>query len=252
MAVIPFEQIDHLIYLPVSVNGSKLRFVLDGGSSVFVIDSSKVKQLSLNTAGKGKIQGAGSGSVDVTYTDSITYNLNVIKITIPKSTIINLTNAIPGQKIDGIVGFDLFDKYVVEINYHANTLRLFDPKSFFYSGSGSRIPITIKRKLIYAHAKVKVAGHTPEVHEFVIDSGSSDNVDDDLIAKSTSPKTEGNGGVGLGQTFKVKVGYIESFQIGKYVVKNIKGISGAEVIGNGFLHNYTVFFDYSRKQIILE
>src|ERR1022692_634554 len=100
VAVIPFEQINHLIYLPVSVNGSKLRFVLDGGSSVFVIDPSKVKELGLKTKGNGIIHGAGKGSVAVTYADSVNYDLNAIAITVPKSTIIDLSNVIPGQKID--------------------------------------------------------------------------------------------------------------------------------------------------------
>lgn len=252
VAVIPFEQIDHLIYLPVTVNGTKLRFVLDGGSSVFVIDPSKVKELGVKTEGKGIIRGAGKGSVGVSYADSITYDLNAITITVPKSTIIDLSNVIQGQKIDGIVGYDLFEKYVVEINYHTNTIRLFDPKTFAYSGNGSRIPITIKRKQVYAHAKIKIAGHTPETHEFIVDSGSSDNVDDTLIAKSTAPKTESTGGVGIGQTYKVTVGYIEEFKIGKYTLNHLRGTADAETIGNGVLHNYTVIFDYGRKQMILE
>jgi len=253
IALIHVEQIDNLIYMPVSINGSNtLRFFLDCGASLFVIDSSKTKELGLKTNGNGKIQGAGEGNVNVTYTDSLSFNLPGIKINVPRATIIDLSNAIPGQKVDGLVGYDLFAKYVVEINFHANTVRLFDPKKFLYSGNGSRIPIIIRRKQIYVHAKVKVAGYAPVIHEYIVDSGSSDNVDDDLIAQSTASKSEGLGGVGIGQTFKVKVGYIESFQIGKYLIRNIKGVSGAQVIGNGLLHNYTVIFDYSRKRMILE
>jgi hypothetical protein len=253
IAVLHVEQVDDLIYMPVSINNSKtLRFFLDGGASVFVIDSATAKELGLKTIGNGKIQGAGEGRVNVTYADSLSFNLPGIKINVPRATVMDISNAIPGQKVDGLVGYDLFAKYVVEINYHTNTIRLFDPPNFVYTGNGSRIPITLQRKLVHVHAKVKVAGHAPVIHEYVVDSGSSDNVDDDLIAQSTASKGEGVGGVGLGKTFKVKVGYIESFQIGKYLVKNIKGVSGAQVIGNGFLHNYIVIFDYSRKQMILE
>ena len=253
LAVIHFEQVDNLIYLPVTVNGSKpLRFFLDGGASVCVIDPLIVKSLGLKTSGSGVIHGAGNGAVKVTYTDSITFGLPSVNLAVPKATVIDLSTSIPGQKLDGLIGFDLFNKYVVEINYHTSTIRLYDPATFHYSGKGSQIPITFKKKLVFIHAKIKIAGNAPAMHEYLVDTGSGDIVDDTLIARSSAPKTDGTGGVGLGSTFAVKIGGVESLQIGKYLIKNLEGTSGSQAIGNGLLHNYDVFFDYRHKQIILE
>lgn len=253
LAVIHFEQVDNLIYIPVTVNGSKpFRFFLDGGSSACILDPQVIKALGLKTSGSGVIHGAGSGGIAVTYADSISFGLPGINLVVPKATVIDLSISIPGQKVDGLIGYDLFNKFVVEINYHTNTIRLYDPKTFHYSGNGSRIPITLVRKLVHISATVKVAGLTPKVHDYLVDTGSGDSIDDTLIAHSSAPKTDGTGGVGLGNTFTVKIGTVEWLRLGRYTLKKLEGTSGSQAIGNGLLHNYDVFFDYLHHQLILE
>ena len=253
LAVIHFELVDNLIYIPITVNGSNpLRFFLDGGSSACIVDPAVVKALRLKTSGSGVIHGAGSGGIAVTYAYSISFGLPGVNLNVPKATIIDLSTSIPGHKVDGLIGYDLFNKYVVEINYHTSTIRLYDPETFHYSGNGSKIPITLVRKLVHISATVKIAGHTPKVHDYLVDTGSGDSIDDTLIAQSTAPKTDGTGGVGLGKTFTVKIGAVEWLRIGKYTVENLRGTSGSQAIGNGLLHNYDVFFDYSHHQLILE
>jgi len=251
IAVIHFEQIDHLIYIPITINGSTpQRFILDSGASVWVIDPSQVSELGLKTQGNGIIHGAGSGSVDVTYADSISFGLAGIKNIVPKTTIIDISNAVPGQKIGGLIGYDFFERYVVEIDYHTNTIRLFDPKDFIYKGKGTIVPITIKKKQIYIRAKIKVVGQEAIENEYLVDSGSADEINDELISKVA--KTTADGGVGIGKGFKVALGNIETFTIGNITLKNIPGVSGGQKIGAGLLHNYTVIFDYTHKQMILE
>jgi hypothetical protein len=253
VAIIPIEIVDNLLFLPVSINGSRpLQFILDGGSSVFVIDPVVIRELSLRTEGNGTIKGAGEGRVKVTYADSINYNLGPTKIDVPKSTVIDLSKAVPGHECAGLIGYELFERYVVEINYQDKTVKLFDPQTYKYTGHGSVLPLTISTKRAFVKATVKVAGPTSEIHSYLIDTGSSDSVDDNLIAQSTEPTTDATGGVGVGQTFNVKIGYIESFQFGKYTTKHIKGVSGAELIGNIFLHDYLLTFDYSRLQLMVE
>jgi hypothetical protein len=60
------------------------------------------------------------------------------------------------------------------------------------------------------------------------------------------------GGVGVGQTFTIVEGKIKTFQIGKYKLQNLDGVSGANKIGAGLLSHYKVIFDYSRLSMILE
>jgi hypothetical protein len=253
LAVLHFELVDQLIYLQVAVNGSTpRRFILDSGASVWVIDAGQVAGLGLVTKGSGKISGAGEGKVDVNYTDSVVFGLPPMKTMVPKVTIIDISKAVPGQKVDGLIGYDFFAQYVVEIDFRAKIIRLYDPKDYKYTGKGDRIRLNIRNKLIYVPATIKVAGHDAAEKEYLVDTGSSDTIDDDLVAQATTAKTGAVGGVGLGKQFKVVIGNVETFQIGKKVLNNLSGVSGGQKIGNGLLHSYKVIFDYSHKEMILE
>ncbi|WP_183576207.1 aspartyl protease family protein [Mucilaginibacter sp. X5P1] len=253
IAEIHFETIDNLIYVPVSVNGSAYcRFILDGGSSVCVVDSSIVNSLHLTGSGDGIIHGAGTGAVKVSYCDSITYKLKDIKTLVPRSDIINLSNAVPGQKLDGLLGYDFFLKYVIEINYKNKVIRLYQPENYHYKGKGSVVPISFFKKIPHFRAKVKVPGRPLVEKDYAIDTGSSDVINENLLNVSTGPKKEVVGGVGVGQKFTIVQGKIETFQIGKYILHNLDGVSGADKIGAGLLSRYIVVFDYSRSHMILE
>lgn len=255
LAIISFEQGDNLPYLQVRVNNSKpLNFVLDSGASVWVINKSVAQALRLKADNEGKITGAGAGAVNVAYTKDVSFDLSGFKNEVSNVALIDLSDlsSTLGHQIDGIIGYDFFEQYVVEIDYDANIVRLYDPKNYQYSGSGEVIPITIKKKHAFLNAKIKVAGKESVEREYLIDSGSSDAVNDDLVAESTAPKKEVVGGVGIGQQFKIVLGRVERFQIGNYVFENTNGAAGGQKIGGELLHRFTVIFDYSRQQMILE
>ena len=40
------------------------------------------------------------------------------------------------RQVDGIIGFELFNNFVVEIDYAASRLRVFDHKNYQHSGKG--------------------------------------------------------------------------------------------------------------------
>jgi hypothetical protein len=256
ITTIPFELYDNLIYLTVRVNGSKpLWFILDSGASGCVIDQTQAKLLGLKTEGKAKGTGAGAGTYDLTFAKNVTFKLSVIETQIESSYVIDLSSnlSVEGREAHGILGYDFFNRYVVLIDYDAMILRLYDPRTYNYSGRGEIIPFTFKRKLPHVTAKFKVAGHEPADRDFLIDTGSADAVDDDLIAQASSPKLETVGGVGLGQEFKTVLGRAEWLKLGSFTIDNTLGVSGGTaLIGGEVLHRFTVIFDYSRHQMILE
>jgi len=238
------------------VNASKpLWFILDSGASGCVIDQTQAKLLGLKTEGKAKGTGAGAGTYDLTFAKNVIFKLSVIETQIESSYVIDLSSnlSVEGREANGILGYDFFNRYVVLIDYDAMILRLYDPQTYNYSGRGEIIPFTFKRKLPHITAKFKVAGHEPADRDFLIDTGSADAVDDDLIAQASSPKLETVGGVGLGQEFKTVLGRAEWLKLGSFTIENTLGVSGGTaLIGGEVLHRFTVIFDYSRQQMILE
>src|SRR5262249_37476941 len=94
--------------------------------------------------------------------------------------------------------------------------------------------------------------------ELLVDSGSDDAVDDELIAKSTEPLMDVTGGVGLGKTFRIVVGHVPKLKLGGLVLEDMHGgatIGGARVVplpGGCGLRRFTAIFDFSRQRLILE
>jgi hypothetical protein len=146
VASIPFELYGNLAYLPVSVNGSgPLWFILDSAVDSLVIAARQAAALGLKTQGQGKAYGVGDQSVGITATKNVSLRLGGIDL--PNRTLIvypttHLEQA-AGRRIDGVLGSPIFKRFVVEIDYAAQIVRLYEPKSFVYSGKGEALPIRI-------------------------------------------------------------------------------------------------------------
>jgi hypothetical protein len=51
-----------------------------------------------------------------------------------------------GRSIEGVLGVNLFRRYVVVIDYPAKTLALYEPARFAYQGPGEIIPLRFKKR----------------------------------------------------------------------------------------------------------
>jgi membrane-associated protease RseP (regulator of RpoE activity) len=110
----------------------------------------------------------------------------------------------------------------------------------------------MKKNLPYVELGLQVKGAERQNKEILVDTGSSDSIDNDLIAQSTAPRLTAIGGVGLGQEFHIQLGHYESVQLGKLSFKNVAGASGASLMGGEFLHRFTTIFNYQKNQLIFE
>lgn len=116
---LPFQITNNLIILRGGINGSKpLSLLLDTGAGGSVINESRAKELGL----KLKRQGAaatGDGPVESSFVKGVELNVSGVKLSDLTLTAIDLRGleAGFGQPIDGILGYDIFARFVVEIDY---------------------------------------------------------------------------------------------------------------------------------------
>jgi hypothetical protein len=253
VAVIPFTDNGKLVSLRVRVDRSAERpFTLDSGASVSVIDSNVAAALRMRPRGSRLGTGAGAGKVRFLIYRDVPLALGGARWVAPTVYGVSLRQAGTTLQEDGLVGSDLFFRYVVDIDYGRHRLALYEPKTFRYTGTGSAIPLTIVKHVSHADVTIKVAGREPQVRRLLIDSGSEDSVDDTIVGTSTAPKKQIST-TGLGRSVAAYIGPIEWARIGRFVVRDLSGTSsGVPLLGSDVLRKFRVTFDYSRKRMYLE
>ena len=244
--------------MPVRVNRSEpLWFILDSGANSCVLDHARAREVGLREIGTGNGSGAGSGPVPYRRYDGRNVRFDVGGAQFRSEHLISLDlsnqHAILGRPVDGILGSDLFRQFVVEIDYEAKVVRLHQPTTFRYTGDGEVLPLSFERRLPYMVATLTVPGQPPEQRRLQVDTGSQDAVDDSLLLRSSGQMREVTGGVGMGQTYSVKLGKFAQVRLGRLALENVPGVApGVCLVSTEVLRRFRMIFDYTRAELILE
>lgn len=273
---IPFQLTDGLIYMQASLNGSSpLWVILDTGSSYTVIDASVSKTLGLDFRGGGIAYGPGQG-----FTQEFAFaghaTLMFAGAELGDQTVATLPlgwfSRELGRRVDGFLGSNIFQNYVVEIDYANEMLRFHDPASYSYSGPGEHFPIEfLWGNIPSVRAEVLTQDGTAIQGAFLVDSGAttaiwlsrtfSDTHPEFLSAQET---IEVPSVVAVGGEFSARLGRVPAVRLGKFLVsmplvqfsQNTSGIFAtpglAGTIGAETLRRFTVIFDYRHREMILE
>lgn len=255
---VPFDTaMGGLVVVRAALNGGAAGWwVLDSGASVCVVDAALAERRGLERAGRGSVGGAGAGRVAA---DTVRGGVRVEvggEVTECEGTVaIDLSGLAEPlrQRIDGILGFDFLRRHVVEIDYADRRLRLHDPRTYRYAGSGRRIPLQFRDRHPYVAARISV-GHGPPVERtLLVDTGSGDAVDDSLVLHSPRPTRTVTGGVGLGSTYQVTSGLLDVVELGGFRITDVPSVApGPALVGGAVLRRFTVILDYGRQEMILE
>jgi hypothetical protein len=256
LASVPLTILEDIPYLEVRVNGSTpLWFNIDSGASGCVIDLAQCKRLGIPTEGQAKGTGAGAGTYDVTYAKDATFTVGTLKTKVDKVMVIDLSGVkIPeDKKLAGLLGYEFFQRYVVVLDYEKGALTVHDPKTFAYRGQGDVIPLTFKKKVPFVKGTIVVPGRPPAANrEWLVDTGSGDALNDELLAESTGEKKKVTGGHGLGKEFAVWLTTADRVDLGRFHFAKVSGVSGGMKIGGGLLRHFTVILDYPKQRMILQ
>lgn len=278
-----FEMINNLIIVPVFINGSDtLKFILDTGVSHTMITSlNGAPGISFNYAREIELFGLGSGREVKAYHSFGNvlempgiqgFNHNII---ILKEEFDYLSQGL-GTQIHGLLGYDVFDSFVVEIDYNTRRLHLYNPK-FYREKRRDKLlkkytPVDmeiIKRKP-FIIAKVYAENNEAIDARLLVDSGASHAIS---LFKSSDERLAipDNSiysflGVGLSGDIYGHIGRNKRFSLGDYKFKkplvtypdeesvNISGYDNkrAGSIGADILQRFTVVFDYHGKEMLLK
>ena len=254
--------------VPTKVNGSKpLWFLLDTGYGVTTIHPDLIEPLGLKRAGQLTIVGIAGEEKAVTYEGAVFdfggTNYSPRRVASLPSDAENFHH-----RRDGVLGAGFFRRFVVEVDFAKNILRLHEPQSFDYSGKGEILPLQFEQDVPIVEATITTPRKKLVRGRFDVDTGCDDHLclsrefveTNQLALKADAPPSGKKVGVGGGA--RIHLGTVSQLQLGRFTLKKVsanffadgspagKGIDGH--IGMATLQHYKVIFDYSRRRMILE
>jgi len=275
---ISFSLINNVIIIPVEINGVTLSFLLDTGVSKPIIfnylnvsDTLRIKDTETIF-----LKGLGGGdSVETLKSSNNVLRIgDAIKLRQDLYAVFNSNlNFAPklGIPVHGIIGYDIFKDFVVEINYSKRYIKITEPKVYKYKKCKKceTFNLEFNNYKPYLNANVTINDKNIPV-KLLIDTGGSDALwlfeNDSLGIVSTSKYFDDFLGHGLSGSVYGKRSKIQSFSLKHFEFKqanvafpNAESISLAtqfkdrngSVSGN-ILKRFNIVMDYNNNKVTLK
>lgn len=273
VASVPFHLDRGNLFVDVLVNGSgPHRFLLDTGSPVTAIDRDLAERLGLAIEPLGTASGAGGDSVPAGRVRGVAVRIRGVEAAPDELAVLpldSLMSPAADRTVDGVVGFPFFRGRIVELDFPAGSLRVHDPRRYSYSGSGHRLPMTVRHgwPLVEAVADLPRVGPTPV--DLMVDLGSRGNVLFTTpfvrryrLGEFLRDTARATLGMGLGGAARFLLARVDGVQLGTLWLPDVvAGFSTDRalpfpqfggVMGTGVLRRYRVVLDYPGGEMILE
>jgi predicted aspartyl protease len=281
-AKLKFDLYSNLIVVKVKIdNSDTLNFILDTGVSSFIItDPSIAQKLNLEFTRQVKINGAGEKEfIKAKVSIGHTIDLGFVKaerqnLVVLEEDILKLSEYM-GIPIHGIFGHDLFERFVVTVDFGDREIYLRNHEKFKVRKSmGEKYPLVVTQSKPYIEAIEMAQNDENDFTKLrlVIDTGAGHalllNTQDNPPIHLPDKVIRANLGRGLNGNIDGHIGRIEKFRIGKYEFKDVlasfpdslsfsikfnedyEGRQGS--IGGEFLRRFVITFDYRNGYLILK
>ncbi len=266
IARVPFELINNHIYAKGSIDGKPARFLVDTGGMNLLTPSAQRK---FGLSGEGRLAGRGVGDtvVDVALAQGRELRLGDAVLSQPVFFVMDLGKlpAVEGSDSDGLVGYEMFRRFGVTIDYARRELVLSERAKFAPPSGAHAVPFELAERIpivqgtldglpmrisIDTGSRVSLTMHAPFVREH------------DLVAKYRAAP-ESVTGWGVGGPSRGRPARFGTLRLGDLAVEGIAGDlftgnKGAFAspdlsanLGGGVLRRYTVAFDYEARKMYL-
>lgn len=180
---IRFDLVGNLIIVPLELNGVELSFVLDSGvSKPILFNLTNIDSLQINKAETVFIRGLGGGDPIKAIRSKNNFLIIGKAINVNQDVFVvfnkdlNFTPRL-GRPIHGIIGYDLFKSFIVEINYASKFIVLHEPETYKYKSCKKceTFDLSFYKNKPYLTGEVEVNSEFVPVN-LLIDTGSSDGL----------------------------------------------------------------------------
>ncbi|SIO46744.1 aspartyl protease family protein [Chitinophaga niabensis] len=269
----PFKQYyGGVVVISARLNDYKdtLQFLLDTGSAGISLDTNTCIALGVKLTPSDKIVRGLGASKNISFAldntlhlpgldvDSLDFHVNDYE----------LISQVYGIQIDGIMGYSILSRYVVQIDYDKEEILIYTQGSFKYPRGG----YLMKPNLTFipvVNSPLR-SGKRNVNHRYYFDTGagmclllSTQFVKDSSLLVKRKAKVIPTEAQGLGGKMQMYITTMNEFRIGNYTFRNVPTYlfdditnitsypSLAGMIGNDLLRRFNLTLNYARKEIHL-
>jgi hypothetical protein len=265
-SVLPFRFVNNHIYVDAKLNGRTYALLIDSGASN-VITPSVARALRLGSVGSAQVKGVGEFTEHASFTRVAGVGLGRVRLKNQLFAVVPLEKlgAVEGVPFYGILGYELFKRFVVRVDYAARTVTLSDVNDWRADGAGAVVPFVFNGTVPEVEGEIGGIAAT-----FDVDTGSrasiglnSPFVQKHALRARFKPSIDAVTGWGLGGPTRGTIARVGQVKFGSVVVPNVvvdmslqrlgalTNTAPAGSIGSGLLQRYVVTFDYTRQRIYL-
>lgn len=275
--VIDVEIYNNLIVIPVMLNNKvPLKFILDTGIRTAILTDkiiTDILQVSYNR--KITVKGPGDGRVVEAYV------ANNVSLTLPgvsgtgqailvlEEDYLQLSSNL-GTEVHGILGYELFSRFVVDINYKGRYITLYKKEFFNPKRRFTGVPISLEDTKPYVSANVLFKNGYSIHGKFLIDTGASHAM---LLEKQENSNripepqqfVRANLGRGLGGVIRGQIARLYYIELDKFKFEDVIAsfpdtetyldslmLDRDGTIGGELLKRFRVVLDYSSEMAYLK
>ncbi|MEY4930122.1 MAG: hypothetical protein RI909_846 [Bacteroidota bacterium] len=276
----PIEVYNNLVVMPIILNGQlPLKFILDTGVRTSILTEKAYSDI-LNLPYTRKYTIAGPGGeklVDAYVTNNVTLDMPGVHgqghaMLVLEKDYLELRNYL-GTDVHGILGYELFSRFIIKIDYERKVLTLMQPERFKPNKKHTWLPITVEDTKPYIIVGLQMNDSTSLSAKLLVDSGASHGLflESNSNPKITIPEKHVSSiiGRGLGGEITGQIGRIKALEIGNYTVpgvianfpdprtyidtlKTSRSIFRNGSIGGEMLSRFTVVFNFPGERIYLK
>ncbi len=276
----PIEVFNNLVVVPIVLNGQlPLKFILDTGVRTAILTEKAYSDiLNLQYSRKYTIAGPGGEKVvDAYVTNNVTFDMPGVHgqghaMLVLDKDYLELRNYM-GTDVHGILGYELFSRFIIKIDYEKKLLTLMQPDRFKPSKRLTWLPITVEDTKPYIVVGVQMNDSTSLSAKLLVDSGASHGI---FLEAGSNPKIKVPTkhvsaviGRGLGGEITGQIARIKSLEIGNFSIKGVianfpdqetyidtlktsRNVYRNGSIGGDMLSRFTVIFNFPGERLYLK
>lgn len=276
-AVIPFQLINNLIFIPININGANLTFMVDTGVAETILFSLENKELKLDNVEKIKFSGLGGNlSIDGLKSERNLARIGDVMINTSMSLYVILSEEFNisshvGIPVNGVIGYHFFKDHPIAIDYISKKITVYENIDVLKRKvrKFDEFPISIEKDKPYLNADVEMT-REKKASKLLIDLGNSDAIwlfptliKDFVYNRPNIDDFLGRGFNGdiYGKRSRIHNFYLGDFKFEKpltampdeysiqhvNLVKDRKGSVGGEI-----MRRFSLIFDYPNNKLYLK